>query len=95
MRSLVSDCKSRLPRGIACNLLDIHAPTAYRERRLLRVQALRAAQCGRSCRKCYEGEELHGELLKRENTKLNDGNDDENDAKIRGEELASSKTLAR
>ena len=46
---LVSDCKSRLPRRLACNLLDVHAPAAHRER--LFLHALRAAtraQRGRS-----------------------------------------------
>ena len=48
VRNMVSDCKTRLSRRFACNLLDVHASAAHRER-LFRVQgAATRAQRGRS-----------------------------------------------
>ena len=64
VRSIVSAAQRRLPRGLACNLLDVHAPAAHRER--LFLQALRAAtrtESGRSREKGESGNELHYELF--------------------------------
>ena len=63
VRSLYRAAKSRLPRGIACNLLDVHASAARNSECLDSLDAAAGPQRIRAGDKTKESKELHDKII--------------------------------